>query len=690
LQNANSVDVAGARVLKAAMVGAVCLVFGLAYVDLLREQQRALDDFTAEQSSLAHALAGTLEARMQDVVGQLSAAAELPDDDRLAAFLRQLVQGNPVYREADVVDARGRVLLAVPASAARTIDDSPALRQAREHAIHESANRLSISGPLRRSTGTDERERLRMFARSADGRTLVFLIDISRFFDGLSAAQNPAPMRWLILDDGRRWIDFAPTPLPAARWQIDDTRVPADVRRLLDEMASGRDGAAMLDRPAAAALGLEQRRAVAGFAPLHLAPDRTWSIAVVASARRVRDRARVSAWRLGASTGVAALLVGLFGLFIGRQQHRARALGEALRIAEATAALRERSEKIVESIPIGVLTLDERMRVVAANPYLSSRGIAGGIALPDALAGATPDERAMLEVVVAEARKTRRPVMRAGVRLHLDGAEPRDVDVYAIPLERPLPDADCFLVLHDRTEMRLLERSLARAEKLATIGTLAAGVAHEVGTPLGIISGRAEQLLSRVPEGDGAEPTRKALTSILGQVDKVSTTIRQLLDFARVRPVEATNVSPAHILQTAASLLEHRFRQAKVQLTVDAPATVPMIQADAGQLEQVFVNLLINAADACSAGGHVRAVASRRGDRVWLEVVDDGCGIAEEHLPHVLDPFFTTKKRGQGTGLGLSIAADIVKNHGGQLEIASTAQKGTRVSVQLPITKELT
>jgi signal transduction histidine kinase len=251
----------------------------------------------------------------------------------------------------------------------------------------------------------------------------------------------------------------------------------------------------------------------------------------------------------------------------------------------------------------------------------------------------------------------------------------RIIDAYAIPLGLK----DVLLVLDDRTELRQLERSLGRAEKLATIGTLAAGVAHEVGTPLGVISGRAEQLLARFPDD---ENVKKSLTSVLAQVERVSTTIRQLLDFARQRPVEATQVAPATVLETARALLEHRFRQAKVSLSVEAPPL--LVTGDPGQLEQVLVNLLINAVDACAAGGHVRASAAAVDNQVELAVADDGCGIAPENLSAVLDPFFTTKKRGQGTGLGLTIAADIVKNHGGTLHIDSTVGRGTTVRVRLP------
>jgi signal transduction histidine kinase len=148
--------------------------------------------------------------------------------------------------------------------------------------------------------------------------------------------------------------------------------------------------------------------------------------------------------------------------------------------------------------------------------------------------------------------------------------------------------------------------------------------------------------------------------------------------------VQVEAVSAATAIGAAASLLEHRFRQAKVTMSTEAPASLPPLAADRGQLEQVLVNLLMNACDACQPGGHVTARARAVDDGVVLEVADDGSGIAAEHLPAVLDPFFTTKKRGQGTGLGLTIAADIVKNHGGTLALESEAGKGTTVRIVWP------
>ncbi|MGZ3428723.1 MAG: two-component system sensor histidine kinase NtrB, partial [Polyangia bacterium] len=485
--------------------------------------------------------------------------------------------------------------------------------------------------------------------------------------------------RWIVMDDARRWVVLGVDERDPD-WQKNHPTT--EVEGLLGAMAHGEHGTFLLDRAAADALGLGRRSAVAGYAQVPLRTG-AWSVAVVASAKRVRDRARLAPWRLAAATGVTALIVGLFGVAITRQQRRGQALTDALRLAEATAALRERSEKLVESIPLGVMAIDADEHVTAVNPFLADRGARAAASLTEAVPNLSLEERAPLEALLAEVRTSRRAGARQGLALTLEG-KTREVDAFAIPLARPLPDVDRFLVLHDRTDLRRLERSLVRAEKLATIGVLSAGIAHEIGTPLGIISGRAEQLLTRVPHGEAGDAMRKGLSSILGQVDKVSTTIRQLLDFARARPVTVEAVSAASAVGNATSLLEHRFRQCKVALSTDAPPSLPPLAADPGQLEQVLVNLLMNACDACSAGGHVSARARRGDEGVVLEVVDDGSGIAAEHLSSVLDPFFTTKKRGQGTGLGLTIAADIVKNHGGTLAIDSAPGRGTTVRVVWP------
>ena len=624
---------------------------------------------------------------MDEVVRELESTAEVTDDAQRIASVRRLVGAAGPYRAGAILDMVGRPAFEIQAPGQAPVASASTFVSARERlAASLSEGRVAISAPLVQQSPVAE-ERLRLVALRRGGHVLELLVDMDRLFRGMVGALrgSEAPLRWIVLDDAHRWIAFADgSGSELSTWRAERATPEGDVATLLAQMGHGERGATLLSRDAASSLGLGLRLAVAGFAPVPVRGGEPWSVAIVTSARRVRDRARMAAYRLAAATGLAGLLVALFGVAVSRQQRRERHLGEALDLAEATSALRERSEKIIEAIPIGVLALDREGRVTATNPYLAERGVRAGGSLAEALPSATPDELALLAGSLTDARESSGAKERLGIGLHLRVGERRDVDVYAIPLSRPLPDVECFLVLHDRTEVRALERNLVRAEKLATIGTLAAGVAHEMGTPLGIISGRAEQLLGRVVEGEAGEPSRKNLSSIMSQVDKVSKTIRQLLDFARVRPIDAELVPPAQATQSAAALLEHRFRNGKVMLEVEAPASVRSVSADPGQLEQVLVNLMMNACDACAEGGRVCVRVTDRGESVVFEVKDDGAGIPPEQLSLVFDPFFTTKKRGQGTGLGLSIAADIVKNHGGILEIESAVAEGTTIRVILP------
>ncbi|HLK91111.1 MAG TPA: ATP-binding protein [Polyangia bacterium] len=236
--------------------------------------------------------------------------------------------------------------------------------------------------------------------------------------------------------------------------------------------------------------------------------------------------------------------------------------------------------------------------------------------------------------------------------------------------------------LRSAEALRSLERQLISAEKLATTGVLAAGIAHEVGTPLGIIRARAELLLGDTQGAQG----RRALEAIIEQIDRISSTIRQVLDFSRNQPVELGRVNPVVGLQGTLDLVGHRVRQQDLRVSVDVAPDLPPLAADPNQFQQVFINLLLNACDASSQGGEIEITAQtiEAGKRVRIEVRDHGTGIAPEHLLAVFDPFFTTKKRGEGTGLGLPIAASIVRNHGGEITLGSVPGEGTLVSVSWP------
>ena len=222
---------------------------------------------------------------------------------------------------------------------------------------------------------------------------------------------------------------------------------------------------------------------------------------------------------------------------------------------------------------------------------------------------------------------------------------------------------------------------LASASRAATMGTLAMGIAHEVSTPLGIIVGRAEQLLPRLSED---ERGARSLRAILAQGERIRHVIQGFLDLARGGTPSLGDVDPAAVLGGAIALVEHRFAAAEIALTQKITPDLPRIHGDLAMLEQALVNLLLNACDACKPRGHVLASALVDGDRVAFTVVDDGSGITLENAARATEPFFTTKPAGHGTGLGLAIANEIVKLHRGTLLIEPASPRGTRASVFLP------
>jgi signal transduction histidine kinase len=242
------------------------------------------------------------------------------------------------------------------------------------------------------------------------------------------------------------------------------------------------------------------------------------------------------------------------------------------------------------------------------------------------------------------------------------------------------------LELAHRLTVSELERErdeqLLRAARVATMGTFAMGVAHEVSTPLGVIVGRAEQLLGRV--GDDERASRGA-QAILKQADHIQHIVRRFLDMARGGPPSFARTDPSEVVRASASAVEHRFAKANVSLLIDTPESMPVIPCDRDLLEHAIVNLLLNACEACAPGGRVELSARLDADRIAFVVTDNGKGIRPEDAARATEPFFTTKPAGSGTGLGLAIATEIAKSHRGGLTIAPNAERGTRACIEIPI-----
>jgi signal transduction histidine kinase len=235
----------------------------------------------------------------------------------------------------------------------------------------------------------------------------------------------------------------------------------------------------------------------------------------------------------------------------------------------------------------------------------------------------------------------------------------------------------------DIERLRELNEQLIRTEKLAAAGTLAAGVAHEVNNPLASISSLIQILQTR--EGVDAE-TREMLRLISTQIARITQVLRDMMDFARVRPPARSSVRVNRLVEAAIRLasFDKGFQRLRLKTTTDAAA--PPVLADADQLQQVFLNLLLNARDAMPDGGEINVCATYDAParEIIVEIIDTGTGIAPEHRAHVFDPFFTTKAAGTGTGLGLAVCYGIITAHGGRITIGPNNGRGTRVRVTLP------
>lgn len=226
-----------------------------------------------------------------------------------------------------------------------------------------------------------------------------------------------------------------------------------------------------------------------------------------------------------------------------------------------------------------------------------------------------------------------------------------------------------------------LQEQLRRNEQLAAVGRLAAGVAHELGSPLSVIEGRAQRAL-RSPALD--QPQREVLKQIRREVDRLSNIVRQLLDFGRAAGRARGQLSAAAIVRSAVTAVADELAERRVDLQLELPAEAVACQVDPTRFEQALTNLLRNAAQA-SPGGTVSLRCWQQGERVLFQVEDDGPGIAADHKAALFEPFFTTKPPGKGSGLGLAVAHGVVAEHDGRLSLVQGSLSGAAFRIELPI-----
>lgn len=234
----------------------------------------------------------------------------------------------------------------------------------------------------------------------------------------------------------------------------------------------------------------------------------------------------------------------------------------------------------------------------------------------------------------------------------------------------------------DITEQKQLEKQLVRSQKMETFGTLAAGIAHEVGNPLTSISSIV-QVIQRTTKDEFA---REKLELVKNQINRITRIIRELVDFSRPSAYEVKKTDVNNVIRDALNIVQYGKKVQNITFKVQLYESLPHIDVVSDQLVQVFLNILMNAVDACGPSAHSIGVTSRLSDRsIEILIRDDGRGIAREDIEKIFDPFFTTKEVGKGTGLGLWVSMGIVKNFGGDIQVSSELEQGTKITISLPL-----
>ena len=347
--------------------------------------------------------------------------------------------------------------------------------------------------------------------------------------------------------------------------------------------------------------------------------------------------------------------------------------------------LKEFNENIVESINVGILALDLDDRIESWNAQMEAMyAFSRAEAIGQSLRAVFPSE---FVEAIDHFRNEQGVHHLYKFRLTTRAGEQRTANIAVAPLlSRDFVSVGRIILVDDITERVSLESQLAQADKLSSIGLLAAGVAHEINTPLAVISSYAQMLSKQLKSDTRLGPV---LDKITQQSFRAAEIANGLLNFSRTSTTEFRETNLNQVIRDTLSLLEHQFKTAQIVTALDLAEELPAISGNPGKLQQVFLNLLLNAKEAMPEGGTLR-IATRVNGHVEAIVTDSGAGIAPEHLKRIYDPFFTTKtmpKPGdrRGTGLGLSVSYGIIQEHAGKIHVESAVGSGTTFHLEFPL-----
>jgi len=351
------------------------------------------------------------------------------------------------------------------------------------------------------------------------------------------------------------------------------------------------------------------------------------------------------------------------------------------------AQLKAYSENVVKSITVGVLAVTPEGEITVWNTAMDAIcGLERVAVLGKNIFEVFPPElvrtlRSVVEGPRWDVAQTSR-LYKTLIQMPDDG-QGRLVNITLAPFaSQEDVVAGTLLVFDDITEKVQLENQLVQAEKLSSIGLLAAGIAHEINTPLTGVCSYTQMLLKETPPQDRRH---EMLKKIEKQGFRASSIVDSLLNLARVRDSDFQEVDVNSLMLETLSLLDHQFRATSIDVKLDLDPVLPSTLANGGKLQQVFMNLFLNAKDAMPEGGQLRVRTHCKDSQLVVKIEDTGTGISDEDIKRIYDPFFTTKEVGKGTGLGLSVCYGIIQEHSGRISVKSRPGLGSSFQVQLPL-----
>ena len=673
------------------------------------EEMRAVvtDQFNAQQMVIAQTARARIERELGRITRDLiyiarrleAAAAGGPEASSiLKQGVERVLEG--AVRRVEVVDLRERRILALTPPGAAIEQRLGGVAPEDEIRFPAGASPALWISPVQMSPAGAEMTAATPL-RTDPSRLLLFRINVSALLAGLlkPIRSGASGYAWLIDANGTFLYHPNPDFIGGNAFTVREERLPLVSYERINfiqqaKMLKGEQGTGWYYSPWHRGIVSPMKKLIA-YSPVAVAdhPPQSWSVAVIAPQSEVEDSLRKGTLQLFLLMGLILLSVMLgAGTVIWIENRWSKVLeARVLAKTEALAKSEEKYRSLVESAEDLIFTVDPEGRFQSVNTFTATffggspesfvgRHIAATLPAP-----AAGQQAALIEQVHRTGKS-----LRQEIELPL-GDPSVWLSANFMPIKIGSGETGAVLcIARDITETKNLQRQLVNSEKLASLGTLAAGVAHEINNPLGVILGFCELLLRKAEPGS---QQFEDLKTIERQGLLCKETVENLLSFARAENQPLAQADVNLCIEAIVKIVRHLIEKNGVELNTQLTGSLPPARADARQLQQVFLNLITNAMAAMETGGTltIRSFLDRSPRRVAVQFQDTGTGIPPGHMDRIFEPFFTTKPEGKGTGLGLFVSYGIVSSFGGTIECTSSPataldkQRGTTFTVKLPI-----